>query len=326
MMRQAGRYHHHYQELRRNWTFLDLCKRPELACEAAMGPVEDFGFDAAILFSDLLFPLEAMGMGLRYDEGPKLDWHLEDRQALSRLQGGAHLAKRLEFQSEAIRLTRKRLPESTGLLGFVGGPLTLFFYAVEGRHSGELKSAHAGLLDGRFEGFCEHLLDLLAENMAQQALAGADTVAVLDTCAGEVDPETYGRIVVPALRALLGRFIARCSDVPVTYYSKGTGPDHWKKLHGLPIACKGIDWNHDLAAVLREWSSNWAIQGNVDPRWLFLPQAELALRLRERFAAIRALPDAFRQGWICGLGHGILPATPEENVRIFMRVEKEVFG
>ena len=90
-MRQAGRYHGHYQELRRQYSFIDLCKLPHIACEATMGPIRDFDFDAAIMFSDLLFPLEAMGMGLKYEPGPKLDWHLKSKSDLNRLQGGASL-------------------------------------------------------------------------------------------------------------------------------------------------------------------------------------------------------------------------------------------
>lgn len=326
-MRQAGRYHSHYQELRKRYSFMELCKLPEVAKEAALGPVADFGFDAAILFSDLLFPLEALGMGLRYDEGPKLDWHLRDKKDLARfLPGSADLATQLEFQAEALRLTRQALPAEKGLLGFVGGPLTLFFYAVEGSHQGRLDSAHAGLRDGRYEGFVERLLDFLAENMALQARAGADTIAVLDTCAGELDPSTYFRHGVPVLAALFERFKKLCPGTPITYYSKGTGPEHWSKLVDLPISCLGVDWHHDLASVLTEFGSRWAIQGNVDPQWLFLEPAELEARLRDFFEKLHALPTERRQGWICGLGHGVLPKTPEQNVRLFLKIQKEVFS
>ncbi|MDR3605853.1 MAG: uroporphyrinogen decarboxylase family protein [Oligoflexia bacterium] len=325
-MRQAGRYHSHYQKLRLEHSFIDLCKKPEVACEATMGPIRDFGFDAAILFSDLLFPLEAMGMGLRYEEGPKLDWHLRELKDLSRLGGGAGLVKELSFQGEAMRLIRQALPADKGLLGFVGGPFTLFSYAVEGSHAGNLDSARAGLTDGRFQGFCDRLLDLLAENMALQARAGADTVAVLDTCAGEVDARTYGKQIVPAMRELFSRFQKLCPEQPIAYYSKGTGPAHWAELESLPIGYLGIDWNHDIAEVLSRYGSRWAIQGNVDPQWLFLEPAELERRIRVIFNKVRALPAAARRGWICGLGHGVLPKTPEENVRLFLRVQREVFS
>jgi uroporphyrinogen decarboxylase len=327
LMRQAGRYHAHYQALRREHSFIDLCKKPEVACEATLGPIRDFGFDAAILFSDLLFPLEAMGMGLTYEEGPKLAWHLRKPADLARLGGGAALAGQLEFQAEALRLIRRALPPEKGLLGFVGGPMTLFYYAAEGSHQGSLGNAREGLEDGRFDGFLERLLDLLAANMALQAGAGADTVAVLDTCAGEVDAETYARRIVPSLAALLERFRALRPGTPVVYYSRGTGPAHWRALEGLPIAGIGIDWRHDLAGVLREHGGRWAIQGNVDPEWIRdLPAVELETRVRGVFERVRALPAECRRGWICGLGHGVLPKTPEENVRLFVRLAHEILA
>ena len=125
-MRQAGRYHSHYQELKKSHTFMELCKVPQLSLETTMGPIRDFDFDAAILFSDLLFPLEVMGTGLRYDPGPKLDHHLRTRDDVKRLRGGAELAKELQYQGDAMKMIRQELPTAKGLLGFVGGPATLF--------------------------------------------------------------------------------------------------------------------------------------------------------------------------------------------------------
>jgi len=325
-MRQAGRYHSHYQNLRSRYSFIDLCKIPEVACEVTLGPIRDFGFDAAILFSDLLFPLEAMGMGLSYEPGPKLGWHLRSTEDLQRLEGGEALASQLSFQAKAMQLIRAELPPEKGLLGFVGGPLTLFCYAVEGSHQGCLESAHAGLKDGRYEGFVERLIDLLAENMALQARAGADTIAVLDTCAGEFAPDVFAKICVPTLARVFERFQKKCPNTPITYYSKGSQPAHWQALQELPIGALGIDWNHDLATVLREWSSRFAIQGNIDPNWLFLEKAELEQKVRSVFEKVRALPSHCLDGWISGLGHGVLPGTPEESVRLVLRLQKEIFG
>ena len=225
-----------------------------------------------------------------------------------------------------MRLIRAALPREKGLLGFVGGPLTLMFYAAEGSHKGALTNAHASLRDGRFAGFCLLANDLVAENMALQARAGADTVAVLDTCAGEVDPATYRDIVVPALADLFARFKHRCPGTPIVYYSKGTGPSHWDSLRDLPIGGIGIDWHHDIAAVLERYADRWAIQGNVDPQWLFLEPAELERRLRDVFSRVLKLPKSARRGWICGLGHGVLPKTPESNVQLFLRIQREMFG
>jgi len=327
MMRQAGRYHSHYQGFRKKYSFIDLCKLPEVACEVTLGPVEEFGFDAAILFSDLLFPLEAMGMGLKYEEGPKLSFHLRELSDLKKLQGGAKLVEQLAFQGDALKLIRKRLPSSCGLLGFVGGPLTLYCYAVEGSHQGQLDSARGGFIDGRLNGFFELLSELLVENMVLQANSGADAVAVLDTCAGEFSPEIYREWVVPQLAIVLKKFKERCPHTPVVYYSKGTGPLHWAALKGLPISCLGIDWKNDLVKVLSDWSETWAIQGNVDPSWLLQKsKPELEILLRKLFFEIKALPAEKLRGWICGLGHGILPKTPEENVHLFVQLQKEMFS
>lgn len=325
-MRQAGRYHSHYQELKKQHSFMDLCKRPDLACETTLGPVRDFGFDAAILFSDLLFPLEVMGMGLEYSPGPKLGWHLKEPGDIARLTGGKEKARELSFQVEALRMIRQRLAADRGLLGFVGGPVTLYCYAVDGTHSGGLESSRAGFHDGRYDGFCDRLLELLAHNMAMQSNAGADCVAVLDTCAGEFDPETYRARIVPVLEELFRRFHGLCPGAPIAYYSKGTGPEHWKALESLPITYKGVDWHHPLDQVLRDWGERWAIQGNIDPHWLLeLETAELEKRVRKVFESVLALPSRARRGWICGLGHGVLQHTPEAHVRKVLSLQKEMF-
>jgi uroporphyrinogen decarboxylase len=325
-MRQAGRYHSHYQEYRKRYSFMELCKLPEVACEVTMGPIQDFDFDAAILFSDLLFPLEVMGMGLTYDEGPKLGYHLKEIADLKKLHSGAHLAEGIQFQAEAMKLIRKKLPAEKGLLGFVGGPLTLYCYAVEGSHQGNLNSAKQGLIDGRYSGFYEKLFDLLVENMVLQARAGADAIAVLDTCAGEFDVQSYSKHVVPTLKPLLEKFKEKCPNTPIVYYSKGTGPAYWEYLSQLPIQALGVDWKHDISQVLSNWGERWAIQGNIDPQWLFLEPAELERRLRAVFESVARLPLQKRQGWVCGLGHGVLPKTPEQNVKLFLRIQKEIFS
>lgn len=324
-MRQAGRYHAHYQSLKRHFDFMQLCKQPELAAETAMGPVHDFNFDAAILFSDLLFPLEVLGMGLNYDPGPNLAWRVQSLADLEKLTGGAERAAELDFQAQALTLTRRRLRGDKGLIGFVGGPFTLYVYAVAGSHEAA-KTAVPGLESGLFERFNQKLLDLLAANMAAQAAAGADCVALFDTAAGELTPAQYAQHVAPAMRELLQKFRARAPSTPVIYYSRGTGPEHWDALADLPIQCLGIDWRHDIAAVLRRYGDRYAIQGNVDPDWLLLPAAELEPKLRAWFAALRKLDAKLRARWICGIGHGVLQKTPEENVRLFLRLQRELFA
>ncbi len=325
-MRQAGRYHRHYQRLRAQHDFIALCKEPALAAEVTLGPIEDFGFDAAILFSDLLFPLEAMGMGLRYAPGPQLGWHLDSTADLARLHGGAARAAHMDFQGEAIALLRARLPADRALIGFVGAPFTLYAYAAAGSHEGFVREGPDGLDDGRYAGFNDALRELLAGNMALQAEAGADCVAMFDTAAGTLAPEAFARHVAGPLAAVLQLFRARCPHTPVIYYSRDTGPAHWAALRGLDFQCLGVDWRHDLGEVLRTQGAQWSVQGNIDPQWLLLPAAELEPLLRAKFERLLAEPAALRAGWVCGLGHGVLQNTPEENVHLALRVQREMFA
>src|SRR2546421_7157067 len=184
LMRQAGRYHKHYQALRAKHSFVDLCKQPELAAEVALGPVMDFGFDAAILFSDLLFPLEALGMGLEYtDHGPRLGWQL-DENSISRLRSIEDAWPHLLFQGAAMRATRERIPSDRSVIGFVGGPWTLFVYAVEGTHKGSLLNSKRLL--PLFPPFCESIMPLLERSIESKLDNGAEVVMIFDTAAGEL--------------------------------------------------------------------------------------------------------------------------------------------
>jgi len=325
LMRQAGRYHSHYRDLRTRHSFVDVCKNPGLATEATLGPIAAFDFDAAILFSDLLFPLEALGIPLDYEPGPTLGWRVREIADVDRLHVSESSLAGLDFQGQALRHIRERLPTSKGLLGFVGGPLTLFFYAAAGSHQGQLGEAHAGLTDGRYAGFCKKLIPLLSQNMASQWRAGPCCLAILDTCAGELDPIGFGHWVVPQLEALLAEFRRLCPDGRVLYYSKGTDARHWRLLEGLPIAGIGIDWRTPIADVLAEFGGLWAIQGNLDPHALLLPESDYLKSLEQFFDPVLALPASKRRGWICGLGHGVLPATPEHHVRLFVDLQRELF-
>ena len=174
LMRQAGRYHSHYQKLRSKHSFVELCKVPELAAETAMGPIREFDFDAAILFSDLLFPLEALGMGLTYDPAPALGFQLNE-ETVTRLKNWTEACPALAFQGEAMKATRAVLPSDKSLVGFVGGPWTLFVYAVEGSHKGALTKSKQ-LLSSLFPRFAESLLPC--------AIAAGAVVVVTASVAG----------------------------------------------------------------------------------------------------------------------------------------------
>jgi uroporphyrinogen decarboxylase len=315
LMRQAGRYHKHYQALRQKYSFMDLCKRPELAAAVALGPVMDFDFDAAILFSDLLFTLEALGMGLEYtDRGPQLGWNL-DEQTLARLRSIEDAWPHLLFQGEAMRATRELLPSDRSLIGFVGGPWTLFVYAVEGSHSGSLVESKKLL--SLFPRFCETMVPLLRKNIELQLDAGAEVVMIFDTAAGELSPDIFTAEVAPQLQTLTAKDVSR-----IGYYSKGTQAAHLR--HPLFIsgglAGVGVDSRWDMSEAL-DFFPHGFVQGNFDQALLLGERAELKKHL-DRY--LEALANRATPGWICGLGHGVLPGTPEDNVRLFVDTVREV--
>lgn len=316
-MRQAGRYHKHYQALRKENSFMDLCKKPELAAEVAMGPIEDFDFDISILFSDLLFPLEAMGMGLDYQPGPVLDWHLRGASDLKKLVVNEESIERVSFQKEACELTRKRLPDNKSFIGFVGGPWTLFAYAVAGSHESRvLLKEHMSL----FVPFFEILKPLLIENIRLQLDGGVEAVMVLDTSAGELDPLHYETLVVPMIQELAKEFPGQLG-----YYTKGTNHEHLTRiLEDKNLAGLGVDHRWRLPELLK--SSHGFVQGNFDQQLLFQSTEEFKRSLDEFLKPFQEASEQERAGWVCGLGHGILPKTPEDHVRYFVQHVREVFG
>lgn len=319
-MRQAGRYHSHYQNIKKDSDFMTMCKNPELACEVTLGPIQDFGFNAAILFSDLLFPLEQLGMGLNYKAGPpKLEWHLQSTDDIKKLKVVAPGKDFYKFQGEACKLLRERLPKDVTLLGFVGAPFTLYTYAVEGSHAGNLVSAKKGLFDGRFESFCNLLMPELLEEMLVQAENGADAIALFDTAAGELCVSDYKEIIVPKITALLKAFKEKAPNKKVIYYSKHTQAQFVKALDLSVIDVIGVDWRCDLVEIQKLLPPHVFIQGNLDPAWLHLPTDLLLKKASAYYDDLRARGLDFKR-WVAGLGHGVLIETPEENVRQLVKL------
>lgn len=314
-MRQAGRYHSHYQGIKKNSDFMTMCKNPELACEVTLGPIKDFNFDAAILFSDLLFPLEQLGMGLNYLQGPpKLGFHLETTNHLSRMKTIMPAKEFYKFQQEALRLLVNKLPQDVTLLGFVGAPFTLYTYAVEGSHAGNLISSRKGFYDGRFEGFLEKLLPELIENIKMQIAGGADAVALFDTAAGELSIFDFKRFALPSLKLITAEIKKFSPETKIIYYSKHTNIHFLDCIEDKNIDVLGVDWRLDLAEVLKRFSKDYYIQGNIDPTWLHLPWDKLESNLQLFWKHLQENNINFSK-WVCGLGHGVLIETPESNVR-----------
>lgn len=319
-MRQAGRYHSHYQALRAKHSFEDLCRRPELAAQVALGPVEDFGFDVSILFSDILFPLDGLGLGLSYsDKGPKLERHLRDVRDIEGLRSWEDALTTLRFQADALKETRAVLPADRSLIGFVGGLWTLFVYAVEGGHSGSLVESKKRL--PLFPLFLEKAEPLIRANIEMQLAAGAEIVMIFDTAAGEVSPGIFNQHIAPALERLCRAFPGR-----IGYYSKGTQAAFLAKgFSDLPWAGLGVDHRWELPTVLKA-SKKGFIQGNFDQGLLHLEAPLFDAELEKWLGPLKELTPQERAGWVCGLGHGVLPATPERNVRRFVERVREVFA
>jgi uroporphyrinogen decarboxylase len=320
MMRQAGRYHSHYQNLKKTNTFMDLCLQPHLSAEVAMGPVLDFDFDAAILFSDILFPLKALGMPLDYtDAGPQLGYQL-DSENIKKLKPALEASEEMQFQKTAMQLTRERLSKEKGLIGFVGGPWTLFVYAMEGSHAGNLIRSKTAW--GLWTEFSKIIESFLVENIRLQFEGGADVVMIFDTAAGELSPAVFQAQVQPVLAKLARQFSGKLG-----YYSKGTTPMHfnidWKSL---PWAGQGFDHRHQLTELFAPFSKNGFIQGNFDQSLLHLPTDDFKIFLQQYLKPFQDLSPEQRKGWICGLGHGILPKTPEKNVHTFIDLVRKVIS
>lgn len=317
-MRQAGRYHQHYQKLKEKHTFMELCKVPELAAEVAMGPIEDFDFDVAILFSDLLFPLEALGLGLEYNPGPKLGRHLttESLKTLTSIDGAL---EQLQFQKEAMKLTRQRLPNNKSLIGFVGGPWTLFTYAAEGEHKGSLQTAKSNFQ--LYRQFCEILVPLLEKNIQLQLDGGAEVVMIFDTAAGEVSPQVFSAYLEPYLNSLANKFPGKLG-----YYAKGTTESCMKNIFQQKHwAGFGVDHRWNLPLQLQQKRVGF-LQGNFDQAMLFQDKADFKKSLQHYLEPYLHMTPEQRAGWVCGLGHGVLPKTPEDNVRTFISTVREVFA
>ncbi len=318
LLRQAGRYYTAYQDLRKKHSFVELCKTPRLAAQTAISPVVEFDFDVAVLFSDLLFPLEALGIGLSYtDQGPKMSWNLNAGN-LGKLRSPDKAIKHLEFQREAVAETRKLLSATKSLIGFVGGVWTLYAFAVENSHQGTLFASKRDL--SLFHSFCKIMMPLLEMNIEQQLNAGAEIILLFDPAAGALSPWLFRKHVEPYLKNLADRFPKK-----LLYYSRETQIDYFNFNSLNKLAGLGIDHRWDLIPILTRVSP-FSIQGNFDESLLLQDPNIFRNTLLEWLTPIKELREQQTTGWICGLGHGVMPYTPVENVRTFVTLIREVLG
>ena len=229
-------------------------------------------------------------MGLRYEPGPKLDLHLRTLRcgAAARSKRGAAAA----IPGRGAASDAPRLRAERALIGFVGGPFTLYVYAAAGSHEGFTRRAARPRRRPVRRVSASSCWICWPTTWRLQARAGADCVALFDTAAGALDRRRqFARHALSAAAAQRWtRFRASCPHTPLIYYSRDTGPEHWRALEALDLQCLGVDWRHELADTLRSQTPRWCLQGNLDPQWLLLPPAELEARVRAVFAASAHCP------------------------------------
>lgn len=310
LMRQAGRYMPEYRAIRERSSFLESCKTPDIAVEITLQPVRALGVDAAILFSDIMVPLEGMGLEIEFAPGPKLRDPVRTRAQVDALRV-PDPRESVPYVLETLRRLRAELPGHVALIGFCGAPWTLANYVVQGGSAKEFTRMKRLLYEDAAAG--EALLHKLASTNAAylraQIEAGAQAVQIFDTWAGLLDPDDYARWSLPYVKQMIADVRAEHADVPIIYFAR----DAWNAVEHL-VACDAdvlsIDWRVPLDVARRTLGRDIAVQGNLDPAALFAPWPVL----RERAdAVLERAGDA--PGHIFNLGHGVLPETPVDNVR-----------
>jgi len=323
MMRQAGRYMSEYQAIRKKVSFLELCKTPSLACEVTMQPIDTFGFDAAILFCDILVPLEAMGLALEFgDAGPKLPNTVDDMSDVERLSvPDPELT--MPFVMDSVREIRRALDGRVPLIGFAGSPFTMATYAVEGGGSKSYAKTK-GLLFSQPKA-AHALLDKLAKSCASyleaQVRAGAETVQLFDSWAGILSPRDFRefalRYATQVIDSLKSSKTWSETPVPIIYFANGCAP-YLDCLKDCGADVYGVDWRVSISHARDRLGLDTPVQGNLDPTALFLPPEALRERVRELLAEVGGRP-----GHVFNLGHGILPMTDRRHVQVVVDAVRE---
>src|SRR5579884_3322545 len=308
LMRQAGRYMAEYRAVRAKHSLIEICKTPEIAADVTITAAEKLDVDAAIIFADLLLPLEVMGMPFRFEagEGPVVERPLRSQKDVDALV--TDRAGELGYVAESVARVVKHFGEKLPVIGFCGAPFTLASYMIEG--GGSRNYVHTKSLMYRdpeaWDELMRRLIRVLSPFAAAQARAGADAIQVFDSWVGCLSPPDYLRYVLPHTRTLIAEI--KATGVPVIYFGTGMATllDAIKQTRAEVV---GVDWRIPIDEAFEMLGSKFAVQGNLDPVALFAPEAELRRQAREILKLAAGKP-----GYIFNLGHGILPETPVENV------------
>jgi uroporphyrinogen decarboxylase len=316
-MRQAGRYMREYRAIRAHHSILEMCKRPDLAAQVTLQPMEALDVDAAIIFADLLLPVEPMGLRLKYvsGEGPVIDNPVRTSHDVDTLS--TTNTDELGYVGESIRMVTTALAGKAPVIGFVGAPFTMASYMIEGGASRNFINTKTLMYrdETLWRRLMGKLVDVLGPFAILQVAAGARAIQVFDSWVGALGADDYVRYVAPYSRALIERI--RSTGVPVIHFGTGSA-GFFKELHAAGGDVMGVDWRLNIDQAWMDISYRSAIQGNLDPAALFAPLPELKAKVTELLKRTGTRP-----GHIFNLGHGILPDTPVENVRAVVQMVRE---
>jgi len=317
IMRQAGRYLPEYRKLRSEVDFVTLTRSAELAAEVTLQPLRRYELDAGILFSDIMTPLQGMGIELKFEPGPVVHEPIRTDAQIDALPNLVP-ARDVPFVLEAVRLVRANMPRNVPLIGFAGAPFTLFCYLVCGRPSKEFAAARAFLYAhpesaGRL---LLRLADAMGAYLAAQAAAGAQALMIFESWAGLLGAKEFRRFALPAVKRTVQAL--KGLGVPIIYYAN-QGSALMEAVAELDVDVVGVDWRSPLGAIRRALGPKKAVQGNLDPAALFASPADLR---READAVLAEAGSA--PGHIFNLGHGIWQETdPDAVARLIDHVHEK---
>jgi len=308
LMRQAGRYLKEYRALRKKYSFLDMCKNPELAAQVTLQPMEKFKLDAAIIFSDILIPLEPMGVEFEFakGEGPVFHHPLREKKDVERLKV-FDPEEENSFLMKAIRIVRKELEGRVPLIGFCGAPFTLASYIIEGGHSKNYIFTKSLMYQERpaWDALMEKISEVLIRYLKAQIRSGVQAIQVFDSWVGCLTPGDYEEYVLPYSRKVIDGV---GKTVPLIHFatSSSTLLELMKRAGGDVI---GVDWRVDIDEAWSRLAHDVAIQGNLDPVVLLGPVDLIEKNVKKILERVGDRP-----GHIFNLGHGLLPNTPPDHV------------
>ncbi len=308
LMRQAGRYQPEYRAIRSKVSFVELCKRSDLAAEVTLLPVTQLGVDAAILFADILLILEPLGIGFEFQgDGPQIERPVRSSADIDRVAEQIDAAHSLGYVLETVRQVRAGLPKGTPLIGFAGAPFTLASYAIEGGGSKDYRHTKTLMYndEGAWNALMHKLTSATIDYLNAQIKAGAQAIQVFDSWVGALCPADYLRYVQPHMKRLFG---ALDRSVPHIHFGTGTATllSHQLEAGGDVI---GFDWRVELGPTWEKLGAK-AVQGNLDPYVLLAPREEMKRRASAVLASAAGKP-----GHIFNLGHGIFPEASVDQVR-----------